>query len=45
MKASPLLGGLGAAGLGYALLPPLARAAGLKRESPGAVPGYVNIPG
>ena len=45
MKASPLLGA-GAAGLaGMALLPPAMRAAGLQKDSPGAVPGYVNIPG
>jgi hypothetical protein len=45
MKASPLLGGIGAGLAGMALLPPVMRATGLKKESPGAVPGYVNIPG
>jgi len=46
INAAPALG-LPLAGLaGAALLPPALRAAGLgRRESPGAVPGYVNLPG
>jgi len=45
MKASPWLGAAGAGLAGMALLPPAMRAAGLQRESPGSVPGMVNMPG
>ena len=46
MKASPLLGGLGAGLAGMAIMPPALRAMGLQRDqNAGAVPGMVNIPG
>lgn len=46
MKASPLLGGLGAGLAGMAIVPPAMRAMGLQNEqSPGAIPGMVNVPG
>lgn len=46
MKASPWLGTAGAGLAGMAMLPPALRAVGLGRQdSPGAVPGMVNLPG